>query len=86
MSVTTSRPQIAVWVKVPSSCCLAGEFDIGAQDDHDIHFIVGDHTDDVNLLFEREALKRFIALAEQMLALPTHNRRPTWPRLESPAA
>jgi hypothetical protein len=75
-------PEVAVWVKIPDRCRLAGEFDPGGGDDLDIHFMLGSPTDDVNLLFEREALRRFINLAEQLLAIP-EDQRAAWPRLES---
>lgn len=38
--------------------------------DHDLHIVFGDRNDGVELLFERPAVERFVALATELLAMP----------------
>lgn len=63
-------PQVALWLSVPDTCRMRGDFEIGQHESPDIHVILGSNSDDIHLLFEREALGRFVALAQRMLAIP----------------
>jgi hypothetical protein len=61
--------QVALWLTVPADCRMVGEFEVG-DDAPDIKVILGSSHDDVNLLFAREALERFVELAQRMLEIP----------------
>ena len=64
------QPQIALWLSVPDKCRMRGDFEVGANQVPDIHVMLGSVGDDSHLLFEREALERFVELAQRMLAIP----------------
>lgn len=66
----SNPPQVAVWLSVPSDCWMRGDFEVGNAEIPDIHVILGSDGDDTHLLFEREALERFVVLAQRMLAVP----------------
>ena len=70
MSMSLSNPpQIALWLSVPDNCRMRGDFEVGDNEAPDIHIMLGSIGDDTHLLFEREALERFIELAQRMLAI-----------------
>lgn len=66
----SSRPEAALWLSVPDNCRMRGEFEVGDRTLPDVHILLGSNGDDKHLLFEREALVRFVALAQRMLAIP----------------
>ena len=66
----SNPPQVALWLSVPGNCRMRGDFEVGVNEAHDIHVILGSNGDDTHLLFEREALERFVELAQRMLAVP----------------
>lgn len=59
-------PQVSVWLDVPDDCRMQAEF----TGDRDINVMFGEPSDGVNVLFEREALARFVKLASELLAVP----------------
>ncbi len=69
MSVS-NPPQAALWLTIPDNCWMRSEFEVGNGDLPDIKVILGSDSDDTQLVFERKALERFVALAQQMLAVP----------------
>lgn len=76
----SSPPEVALWLTVPKDCLMRGEFEAGDLELPNIQFILGSTRDDQNLLFEREALERFVGLAQRMLAIPVSPHEPI-PRL-----
>lgn len=72
----SSPPKSAVWLTVPERCRMCGEFEVSDRDLPNIHIILGSSRDDQNLLFERGALERFVALAQRMLAIPVFPGEP----------
>lgn len=79
----SSPPNVLAWLEVPEACCLSVEY----TGDGDLHFMMGDPHDGVDLLFEPEALRRFVALANDALAQPKpEDPKVDRPRLVSPAA
>lgn len=76
-------PQVSVWLDVPDDCRMQGEF----TGDRDIQIQFGGLHDGAHLLFEREALERFVTLATDLLAVPLpENWKAELPVLVSPAA
>jgi len=61
-----NSPQVSVWLDVPDNCRIQGEFP-GARD---IPITFGEFGSTQNLLFEREALERFVKMASNLLAAP----------------
>lgn len=59
-------PQVSVWLDIPDDCRMQAAF----TGDRDIHITFGEPTEGQNLLFEREALERFVKLANGLLAVP----------------
>lgn len=70
------RAGVALWLTVPDDCRMRGEFEARDQELPNIHIILGSNRDDQNLLFEREALMRFVELAERLLAIPVSSEGP----------
>lgn len=68
--IQSKPPQVALWLSVPDTCRMRGDFEVGDHGVPDVHVILGDNGDDTHLLFEREALARFVELARRMLAVP----------------
>jgi hypothetical protein len=60
-----SGSQAAVWVEVPGGSRIQGKYD-GEQD---IHFVFGEAGRGQNVTFEREALKWFVNVAVELLAM-----------------
>jgi hypothetical protein len=68
----SNPPQVSVWLDVPDDCRMQGEF----TGDRDIHIIFGQFgSGQQNVLFEREALERFVTLANELLAMPLPDDR-----------
>lgn len=65
----SNPPEAALWLRIPDNCRMRGEFEVGDHALPDIHVLLGNNGDDKHLLFEREALERFVALAERLLAV-----------------
>jgi hypothetical protein len=60
-------PQASIWLDIPDDCRIQGEF----NGDLDIQFTFGVFgSGQQNMLFEREALERFVKLASELLAAP----------------
>jgi hypothetical protein len=59
-------PQVSVFLDVPEGCRMHGGF----TGDLDIQIRFGDPRDGAHVLFEREALERFVVLASQLLTVP----------------
>lgn len=66
----SNRPEAALWLSIPDNCWMRSEFEISDHTRPDVHILLGSNGDDKHLLFEREALERFVALAQRMLAVP----------------
>jgi hypothetical protein len=67
----SNPPQISLWLSVPDDCRMRGDVEPGDHDAPDVHVTLGGvGGDDMHLLFERQALERFVALAQRMLAVP----------------
>jgi hypothetical protein len=63
----TTPPQAAIWLDIPNDCHVQGEFTGG----RDIQITFGQFGQNQHtLLFEREALQRFVKLANDLLAVP----------------
>lgn len=62
----SNPPQVSVWLDVPDGCRMRAEF----TGDRDIQITFGNPSDGANMLFEREALERFVNLASELLAVP----------------
>lgn len=60
------QPHAAVWLDVPRSSHLRATFTV----DGDIHVMLGDPNDEVNVVFERPALARLVEVARELLAVP----------------
>jgi hypothetical protein len=67
----SNPPQVSVFLDVPEGCRMQGEF----TGDLDIQIRFGEPSDGAHLLFEREALKRFVELAKKLLAAPVPEDR-----------
>jgi hypothetical protein len=65
----SNSPQVALWLTIPDTCKLVGEFEPG-DEAPDIHFTVGSNGEDKHLMFERVSLERFVELASRMLSVP----------------
>ena len=79
--MTANKPEAAVWLDIPEDCRMSAEF----TGDHDLHIVFGDRNDGVEMLFERPALERFVALATELLALPIpDDPREDMPKLYAP--
>lgn len=60
-------PHASVWIDVPEDCHIQGEF----TGDLDIQITFGEFGGgQQNVLFEREALERFVKLASELLVVP----------------
>lgn len=58
-------PEASIWLDIPEDCRIQGEF----TGDRDIHITFGKFgQSQQNMLFEREALERFVKLASELLA------------------
>ena len=80
----SDRPEAALWLTIPDDCWMRGEFEVGDQAFPDVHILLGSDWDDKRLQFGREALERFVALAQRMLAIPVAPNAPhPLTRLES---
>jgi hypothetical protein len=80
--VTDHIPTKAVWLNIPDTCSMRGEFD----PDHRLEFMFGGLRDGVNVVFERQALERFVTLANTMLAIPaSDDTQVDLPKLQAPA-
>lgn len=66
----SNPPEVALWLSIPDNCRMRADFEVGDNEAPDIHVILGSNGDDTHLLFEREALERFVTLAQRMLAVP----------------
>jgi hypothetical protein len=76
----SNPPNVMAWLEIPDDC----DFAVKYTGDGDLHFMIGDGVD---VLFEPEALGRFVALATEALAQPEPaNPKADRPRLASPAA
>lgn len=80
----SDSPEAALWLTVPDNCWMRGEFEVGHHVLPDIHILLGSDRHDKHLLFEREALERFVTLAQRMLAVPVDPGTPgSWTLLDS---
>jgi hypothetical protein len=61
-----SEPRAAVLVDIPNTCTMRGDLTA----DVDLRFVFGEPQHDVEVVFERPALERFIHLAIDLLATP----------------
>jgi hypothetical protein len=59
-------PHVSVWLDVPDDCRIQGEF----TGDRDMQMTFGEFGYQQTVLFEREALERFVRLASELLAVP----------------
>lgn len=66
----TDPPQLSLWMAVPDRCPMRSDFEIGDDRRSDIQVVLGSPGECVSLVFERQALERFLALAQRMLAVP----------------
>lgn len=63
----TTPPQASIWLDIPDDCHIQGEF----TGDRDITITFGTFGQgQQTVLFEREALQRFVKLANELLAAP----------------
>ena len=65
----SNPPQVSFWLTVPNDCQMVSEFEVG-DDSPDIEFFFGSERDGSHVLFERQALARFVELAQRALAVP----------------
>jgi hypothetical protein len=63
-------PTVALWLNIPEDCQMRGDFEPSSEIEPDIRVVLGDSADDTQLLFEREALERFVKLGQELLAVP----------------
>lgn len=61
----TGQPHASLWLDIPDDCRIQGEF----TGDRDIQITLGEPDSQQYLLFEREALERFVKLAAELLAV-----------------
>jgi hypothetical protein len=62
----SNPPEVSLWLDVPENCQIQGEF----TGDRDILVTFGEFGNgQQNVLFEREALERFVKLASELLAV-----------------
>jgi hypothetical protein len=66
----SNPPELSLWLSVPDDCSMRAGFDVGDHHRPVIHIKVGGVDDDVHLQFERQALERFVQLAQRTLAVP----------------
>lgn len=66
----TDPPQLSLWMAVPDRCPMRSDFEVGNDSASDIQVVLGSPGECVSLVFERQALERFLALAQRMLAVP----------------
>ncbi len=66
-----NSPQVSVFLDIPEGCRMQGAF----TGDLDIQIRFGDPNDGAHVLFEREALERFVGLANTLLAVPVPEDR-----------
>lgn len=66
----SNPPEAALWLRIPDSCRMRSEFEVGDHALPDIHILLGSDGDDKHLLFERQALERLVTLAQRMLVIP----------------
>jgi hypothetical protein len=65
--IMTTPPQASIWLDIPNDCHIQSEF----NGERDIQITLGQFGEvQQTLLFEREALKRFVKLATDILAVP----------------
>lgn len=77
--MTDHVPAKAVWLDIPDACRMRGEFD----PDRRLEFMFGGLRDGVNVVFERQALERFVTLANTLLAVPvSDDTQADLPKLE----
>lgn len=62
----TTPPRVAAWLDIPDDCRMAAQITA----DGDVQFTMGDRQDGLEIVFEHEALIRFVALASDVLAQP----------------
>jgi hypothetical protein len=72
----SNPPNVMAWLEIPDDCRFTVEY----TGDGDLHFMIGTRHDGVDLLFEPEALLRFVALATEALAQP----EPASPKVDRP--
>ncbi|OLF17931.1 hypothetical protein [Actinophytocola xanthii] len=60
------EPHAAVWLDIPGSCQLRATF----TGDMDVHVMIGQPTDELNILIARPALARLVEIAIELLAVP----------------
>jgi hypothetical protein len=60
----TDQPHAAVWLDIPSGCHLRAKFTA----DYDIEVRFGLPKDEMNVIFERSALHRLVAIVSELLA------------------
>lgn len=65
----SNPPRVAFWLTVPDHCRMVSGFEVG-DDGPDIEFFFGAERDGSHVLFERQALERFVELAQRALAVP----------------
>jgi hypothetical protein len=76
----SNSPNVAAWLEIPDDCEFAVRYTVGGE----LLFMIGDGVD---VLFEPDALGRFVALATEALAQPAPaNPKADRPMLVSPAA
>jgi len=79
--VIPDQPQISVWLDIPDTCRMRGEF----TGDLDIQVMFGDSDGRTVMQFERLALERFVRLAGELLAVPVPaDRKAALPVIASP--
>ena len=79
----SNPPNVLAWVEIPDDCRFAVQY----TGDGDLHFMIGDPLNAVDIFFEPEALGRFVALATEALAQPAPaDHKADRPKLVSPAA
>lgn len=62
----TGRAHAALQLDIPRCCRLRGSF----TDCGDIRVLIGDPGDEVNVVFDRSTLTRFVELVSELLAVP----------------
>lgn len=79
----SNPPNVLAWLEISDDCRFSVEY----TGDGDLHFMIGYPHDGIDMLFEPDALCRFVALASEALAQPEPpDPKIDRPRLVSPAA
>lgn len=60
----TDQPHAAVWLDIPRGCRLRATFTAG----FDIEVMFGRPDDEVNMIFDRSALRRLVEVGSELLA------------------